>query len=56
MLWRSVTVLGTNEAADFGIWGRNLVDLGFGGFYMVGWPAGISFWVLWRFISVGDQI
>ena len=28
MLQRGVTATGTNEFADFGIWGRNLVDLG----------------------------
>ena len=44
MLRRGVTAPGTNEATDLGIWGRHPVDLGFGGFYMVGWPAGISFW------------
>ena len=56
MLWRGVMAPGMNEAADLGIWGRNPVDLGFGGFYMVGWPAEIPFWALWRLILVGGQI
>ena len=56
MLRRSVTAPGTNEAVDLEIWERNPVDLGFRGFYMVSWPAGIPFWALWRLISAGGQI
>ena len=32
------------------------MDLGFGGFDMVGWLAGILFWALWRLISAVGQI
>ena len=56
MLRRGVTAPGTNEAVDLEIWERNPVDLGFRGFYMVSWPAGIPFWALWRLISAGGQI